>query len=104
MQCGCVAAPPAAAGLRYLRPRVDTSPRASSNPFPPFPSPACRSGIVLVSPCYTDLGLPSEAAAGWYNRPWQWDKIKVGERSEGRWAGAGRGDACRACWRPPHPR
>lgn len=34
------------------------------------------AGIVLVSPCYTDLGLPSEAAAGWYNRPWQWDKIK----------------------------
>ena len=33
-------------------------------------------GVVLVSPCYTDLGLASERAAGWYNRPWNWTAIK----------------------------
>ena len=33
-------------------------------------------GIVLVSACHTDLGMKSEAKAGYYNRPWEWDKIK----------------------------
>jgi len=32
-------------------------------------------GAVLVSACYSDMGEPSEAIAGYYNRPWQWDKI-----------------------------
>ena len=35
------------------------------------------AGIVLVSACWTDLGEPSEAAAGYYNRPWQWESIKA---------------------------
>ena len=33
-------------------------------------------GCVLVSACHTDLGEPSEAAAGYYNRPWDWAKIR----------------------------
>eukprot|EP00960_Hanusia_phi_P047910 758651-Hanusia_phi.AAC.6 len=27
-------------------------------------------GVVLVAACHTDLGLPSEAISGYYNRPW----------------------------------
>ncbi len=34
------------------------------------------AAIVLVSPCYTDLGYASEAISGYYNRPWQWDVIR----------------------------
>ena len=34
-------------------------------------------GIVLVSACHTDLGMPSEALAGYYNRPWNWSRIKA---------------------------
>ena len=33
-------------------------------------------GTVLISACYTDLGLQNEKEAGYYNEPWQWDKIK----------------------------
>mmetsp|Transcript_32922 Transcript_32922/g.61233 ORF Transcript_32922/g.61233 Transcript_32922/m.61233 type:complete len:237 (-) Transcript_32922:338-1048(-) len=33
-------------------------------------------GLVLVSACYTDLGVENERQAGYYNRPWQWNKIK----------------------------
>ena len=33
-------------------------------------------GIVLVSACHTDLGIASERKAGYYNRAWQWDRIK----------------------------
>lgn len=33
-------------------------------------------GSVLVSPCYTDLGDDMERQSGYYDRPWQWDKIK----------------------------
>jgi len=33
-------------------------------------------GLVLVAACYTDLGEASEAISGYYDRPWQWDKIK----------------------------
>ena len=32
-------------------------------------------GIVLVSACWTDLGEESEAIAGYYNRPWEWEAI-----------------------------
>lgn len=35
------------------------------------------TGLILVSACHTDLGMPSEAKAGYYNRPWQWEKIKA---------------------------
>jgi predicted alpha/beta hydrolase family esterase len=33
-------------------------------------------GCVLVSACHTDLGSESERLAGYYNRPWDWTKIK----------------------------
>jgi hypothetical protein len=33
-------------------------------------------GAVLVSPCVTDLGDEGERASGYYNRPWQWEKIR----------------------------
>lgn len=33
-------------------------------------------GSVLVSPCYTDLGDELEKQSGYYNQPWQWEKIK----------------------------
>lgn len=32
-------------------------------------------GVVLVAACHTDLGMASERAAGYYNRPWQWETI-----------------------------
>lgn len=31
---------------------------------------------ILVGACYTDLGDEKEKQAGYFNRPWQWDKIK----------------------------
>jgi predicted alpha/beta hydrolase family esterase len=34
-------------------------------------------GIILVSPCYTDLGDLNERASGYYNRPWNWEKIRA---------------------------
>mgnify|MGYP002476760699 CR=1 FL=1 len=33
-------------------------------------------GVVLVAACHTDLGCEHEREAGYYDRPWQWDKIK----------------------------
>lgn len=33
-------------------------------------------GSVLVSPCYTDLGIELEKQSGYFDRPWQWDIIK----------------------------
>ena len=33
-------------------------------------------GMVLVAACYTDLGVKSERAAGYYSRPWLWESIK----------------------------
>lgn len=33
-------------------------------------------GIILVSACASDLGDENERASGYYNRPWEWDKIK----------------------------
>jgi predicted alpha/beta hydrolase family esterase len=33
-------------------------------------------GCFLVCACHTDLGCASEAEAGYYNRPWDWDAIK----------------------------
>lgn len=38
-------------------------------------------GCILVSACITDGGLESERIAGYYNRPWQWDRI----RSNAKW-------------------
>lgn len=33
-------------------------------------------GSVLVAPCYTDLGEESERVSGYYDHPWEWEKIK----------------------------
>ncbi|EKX49876.1 hypothetical protein GUITHDRAFT_161960, partial [Guillardia theta CCMP2712] len=33
-------------------------------------------GVVLVAACHTDLGLPSEAISGYYNRPWNWQQMR----------------------------
>ncbi len=40
-------------------------------------------GSVLVGVCHTDLGDAGEAASGYYEAPWQWDRI----RSNQRWIG-----------------
>jgi len=40
-------------------------------------------GSVLVGVCHTDLGDAGEAASGYYQAPWQWDRI----RSNQRWIG-----------------
>jgi predicted alpha/beta hydrolase family esterase len=33
-------------------------------------------GSVLVGVCHTDLGDPFEAASGYYNAPWHWQRIR----------------------------
>ena len=33
-------------------------------------------GTVLVGACYTDLAEEKEKISGYYNRPWNWEKIK----------------------------
>lgn len=37
-------------------------------------------GSALIGACYTDLGEESERLSGYYNRPWQWDKIKANQK------------------------
>ena len=34
-------------------------------------------GAILIGTNYTDLGFEDEKDAGWYDSPWQWDKIKA---------------------------
>ncbi|XP_038074763.1 serine hydrolase RBBP9-like isoform X3 [Patiria miniata] len=34
-------------------------------------------GIILVSPCVTDLGMESERVSGYYSRPWEWELMKM---------------------------
>jgi len=36
-------------------------------------------GSVLVGVCHTDLGDRFEAASGYYDRPWQWDRIRMNQ-------------------------
>ena len=36
-------------------------------------------GSVLISPCYTDLGDELERQSGYYDTPWQWEKIKANQ-------------------------
>lgn len=36
-------------------------------------------GSILIGACYTDLGDKDEKASGYYNRPWQWQKIKANQ-------------------------
>jgi len=33
-------------------------------------------GAVIIAVCYTDLGDGEEKISGYYNEPWQWEKIK----------------------------
>lgn len=37
-------------------------------------------GSVLVAPCYTDLGLDSEKLSGYYDLPWDWERIKSNQK------------------------
>lgn len=37
-------------------------------------------GSILIGANYTDLGLESEKASEYYDRPWQWDKIKQNQK------------------------
>jgi len=32
-------------------------------------------GSILISPCYTDLNDEIEKLSGYYDTPWQWEKI-----------------------------
>lgn len=34
------------------------------------------AGVVLIGACYTDLGDEHEKLSGYYDSPWQWEKIK----------------------------
>ena len=33
-------------------------------------------GTVLVSACHTHLGAANEKAGGWFDRPWNWQRIR----------------------------
>ena len=35
-----------------------------------------NNGAVLVGVCYTDLGEESERKSGYFDDPWQWEKIR----------------------------
>jgi predicted alpha/beta hydrolase family esterase len=37
-------------------------------------------GSILISPCYTDLGDDMEKQSGYYDKPWQWEKIKTNQQ------------------------
>lgn len=36
-------------------------------------------GTVLISPCYTDMGIKEETISGWYDGEWLWEKIKANQ-------------------------
>ena len=36
-------------------------------------------GSVLISPCYTDTGDELEKQSGYYDKPWQWERIKTNQ-------------------------
>lgn len=37
-------------------------------------------GSVLVGVCHSDLGDRLEAASGYYDRPWRWDRIRANQQ------------------------
>ena len=37
-------------------------------------------GSVLVGVCHTDLGDGFEASSGYYDRPWQWERIRANQQ------------------------
>lgn len=38
-------------------------------------------GSILVSPCYTDLNDELEKQSGYYDAPWQWEKIQSNQKN-----------------------
>jgi len=34
-------------------------------------------GLILVSACHTDLGVENERKSGYYDRAWEWEKIRA---------------------------
>ena len=38
------------------------------------------AGTVLVAACHTDLGDPVERESGYYNRPWDWERIRANQQ------------------------
>jgi predicted alpha/beta hydrolase family esterase len=39
------------------------------------------AGSILICPCYTDLGEESEKISGYYDSPWNWEKIKNNQKN-----------------------
>ncbi len=37
-------------------------------------------GSILISPCYTNLNLEEEEMSGWYDKDWNWTKIKENQK------------------------
>lgn len=37
-------------------------------------------GTIIVGANHTDLGLPEEKDSGYFDQPWQWDKIKANQQ------------------------
>lgn len=37
-------------------------------------------GSILIGACYTDLGDEREKQSGYYDRPWDWNKIKANQK------------------------
>ncbi|GLC40605.1 hypothetical protein PLESTF_001016700 [Pleodorina starrii] len=46
-----------------------------------FAEASMVTGLVLVGAYVSDLGDANEAASGYFNRPWQWEKIKANSSS-----------------------
>jgi predicted alpha/beta hydrolase family esterase len=37
-------------------------------------------GSILIGACYSDMGIESEKASGYYDDEWQWDKIRANQK------------------------
>lgn len=37
-------------------------------------------GSVLIGACYTDLGIESERMSGYYDSPWEWERIRRNQK------------------------
>ena len=37
-------------------------------------------GSILVGACYTDLGIEDEKKSGYYDHPWEWNRIKNNQK------------------------
>lgn len=62
--------------------KCEHAPPTLSHPLPPcLPPPTSpilctTSGLVLVSAYTTDQGDELEAASGYFDRPWQWERMR----------------------------